>query len=98
MNGVVILTYDGIATGTTVIAAARRMRKDTPDCLMIVVPIVASRTLEIIRQEEYAVKVIQSTGALNTIVQVENFQPASDEKLGRCLEGDTTNCSRMFQL
>jgi hypothetical protein len=52
---------------------------------MIVVPIVASRTLEIIRQEEYAVKVIQSTGALNTIGQVENFQPASDEEVREIL-------------
>jgi predicted phosphoribosyltransferase len=87
MNRVVILTDDGIATGATVIAAARWIRKHTPDFLMIAVPIAAPRTLEILRQEADSVEAIQSPEDLNTVGQFyENFQPVSDEEVREILK------------
>lgn len=82
MNRVVILTDDGIATGATVIAAARWIKKHSPDLLMIAVPIAPPPSVDILRQEADAVEVILSPENLNSVGQFyENFQTVSDEKV-----------------
>jgi len=81
-NRTVILTDDGIATGATVIAAARWIRKHNPAFLVLAVPVVPAKTLEILKQEADAIEVILSPENLNSVGQFyENFQTISDEKV-----------------
>ena len=85
-NRIVILTDDGIATGATIIAAARWIRKHSPDFLMIAVPVAPPQTVEILRQEVNAVVVILSPEGLTSVGQFyENFQAISDEEVREIL-------------
>jgi len=87
-NRIVILTDDGIATGATIIAAARWIRKHSPNYLMIAVPVAAPQTVEILRQEADAVNVILSPEALNSVGQFyENFEPVTDDQVREILMG-----------
>jgi len=87
-NRIVILTDDGIATGATIIAAARWIRKHSPNYLMIAVPVAAPQTVGILRQEADAVDVILSPEALNSVGQFyENFEPVTDDQVREILMG-----------
>ena len=87
-NRIVILTDDGIATGATIIAAARWIRKHSPNYLVIAVPVAAPQTVEILRQEADAVNVILSPEALNSVGQFyENFEPVTDDQVREILMG-----------
>ncbi|MGC1932179.1 MAG: phosphoribosyltransferase family protein [Candidatus Nitrosopolaris sp.] len=83
---IVILTDDGIATGATVIAAARWIRKQSPNYLIIAVPVAPPQTVDILRQEADAVDVILSPEALNSVGQFyENFEPIADDQVREIL-------------
>lgn len=82
----VILTDDGIATGATIIAAARWIRKQSPNYLIIAVPVAPPQTVELLRQEADAVDVIHSPESLNSVGQFyENFEPITDNEVRRIL-------------
>ncbi|HET7149546.1 MAG TPA: phosphoribosyltransferase family protein [Candidatus Nitrosopolaris sp.] len=83
---IVILTDDGIATGATIIAAARWIKKHGPNYLIIAVPVALPQTVEILRQEADAIDVILSPEALNSVGQFyENFEPITDDKVSKIL-------------
>ena len=83
---IVILTDDGIATGATIIAAARWIRKQSPNYLIIAVPVAPPQTVDILRQEADAVDVILSPEALNSVGQFyENFEPITDDQVREIL-------------
>lgn len=85
-NRIVILTDDGIATGATIIAAARWIRKHSPNYLIIAVPVAPPQTVEILKQEADAVDVILSPEALNSVGQFyENFDPITDDQVREIL-------------
>ena len=87
-NRVVILTDDGIATGATIIAAARWIRKHSPNYLIIAVPVAPPQSVDILRQESDAVEVILSPQALNSVGQFyENFEPVTDDQVRQILMG-----------
>jgi putative phosphoribosyl transferase len=81
-NRTVILADDGIATGATVIAAARWIRKHSPSFLMIAVPIAPSQTMDILRLEVDAVHAVFSSEMFASVGQFyENFEAVSDEEV-----------------
>ncbi len=85
---IVILTDDGIATGATIIAAARWIRKHSPNYLIIAVPVAPPQTVDILRQEADVVDVILSPEALNSVGQFyENFEPITDDQVREILIG-----------
>jgi putative phosphoribosyl transferase len=85
-NRIVILTDDGIATGATIIAAARWIRKHSPNYLIIAVPVAPPQTVEILKQEADAVDVILSPETLNSVGQFyENFEPITDDQVREIL-------------
>ncbi len=87
---IVILTDDGIATGATIIAAARWIRKHSPNYLIIAVPVAPPQTVDILRQEADAVDVILSPEALNSVGQFyENFEPITDDQVREILISET---------
>jgi len=87
-NRVVILTDDGIATGATIIAAARWIRKHGPNYLIIAVPVAPPQTVDILRHEADSVEVIHSPEALNSVGQFyENFEPITDDQVKEILMG-----------
>ena len=83
---IVILTDDGIATGATIIAAARWIRKQSPKYLIIAVPVAPQQTVNILGQEADAVDVILSPESLNSVGQFyENFEPIADDEVREIL-------------
>ncbi len=83
---IVILTDDGIATGATIIAAARWIRKQSPKYLIIAVPVAPPQTVDILRQEADAVDVFLSPEALNSVGQFyENFEQIADDEVREIL-------------
>ena len=86
---VVILTDDGIATGATIIAAARWIRKQSPNYLIIAVPVAPPQTVDLLRQEADAVDVILSPEVLNSVGQFyENFESITDDQVREILIGE----------
>ena len=83
---IVILTDDGIATGATIIAAARWIRKQNPKYLIIAVPVAPTQTVDMLRQEADAVDVILSPDTLNSVGQFyENFDAVADDEVREIL-------------
>ena len=86
---IVILTDDGIATGATIIAAARWIRKQSPNYLIIAVPVAPPQTVDLLRQEADAVDVILSPEALSSVGQFyENFESITDDQVREILIGE----------
>ena len=83
---IVILTDDGVATGATIIAAARWIRKQNPSYLIIAVPVCPPQTVEILKQEADSVDVILSPETLNSVGQFyENFDAVADDEVREIL-------------
>ena len=83
---IVILTDDGIATGATIIAAARWIRKQNPSYLIIAVPVCPPQTVDILKQEADDVDVILSPETLNSVGQFyENFDAVADDEVREIL-------------
>ena len=83
---IVILTDDGVATGATIIAAARWIRKHNPKYLIIAVPVCPPQTVDILKQEADAVGVILSPETLNSVGQFyDNFDAVADDEVREIL-------------
>jgi putative phosphoribosyl transferase len=84
---IVILIDDGIATGATIIASARWIRKQRPSYLVIAVPVAPPQTVDILRHEADAVDVILSPETLNSVGQFyEKFEPIADHEVRKILD------------
>ena len=77
---VVTLVDDGIATGATIIAAARWIRKQRPKLLLLAVPVAPSQTVHLLRQEADFTEVVASPDNFNAVGEFyANFDPVADE-------------------
>lgn len=78
----VVLVDDGIATGATVIAAARWVRKQKPDTLVIAVPVAPAQTVEALRHEADAVIVLETPRDFGAVGEFyEEFKPVTDDQV-----------------
>jgi putative phosphoribosyl transferase len=79
-----ILVDDGAASGATVIAAARSIRKTlSPNSkLIIALPVAPKDTVNLLRKEADHVEVITKPSFFNSVGQYyQNFEPVDDEKV-----------------
>jgi predicted phosphoribosyltransferase len=79
-----ILVDDGAATGATLIAAARWLRKKhTPKRLIIAVPVAPKDTIKLLRQESDVVEVVTDPSSIFKSVEqfYQDFKPVSDDKV-----------------
>ena len=83
-NKATILVDDGAATGATLIAAARWLRrKHTPKRLIIAVPVAPKDTIKLLRQESDAVEVVTDPSSIFKSVEqfYQDFKPVPDDKV-----------------
>jgi putative phosphoribosyl transferase len=83
-NKATILVDDGAATGATLIAAARWLRrKHTPKRLIIAVPVAPKDTIKLLKQESDAVEVVTDPSSIFKSVEqfYQDFKPVSDDKV-----------------
>lgn len=79
---VVTLVDDGIATGATIIAAARWIRKQRPKLLLLAVPVAPSQTVHLLRQEADFTEVVATPDNFNAVGEFySNFDPVADENV-----------------
>jgi putative phosphoribosyl transferase len=79
---VVTLVDDGIATGATIIAAARWIRKQIPKLLLLAVPVAPSQTVHLLRQEADFTEVVATPDNFNAVGEFyANFDPVADENV-----------------
>jgi putative phosphoribosyl transferase len=79
-----ILVDDGAATGATLIAAARWLRKKhTPKRLIIAVPVAPKDTIKLLRQESDVVEVVTDPSSIFKSVEqfYQDFKPVPDDKV-----------------
>lgn len=78
----VILVDDGIATGATIIASARWVRKHNPSRLMIAVPVAPTQSVEVLEQEVDSVLAVHTARDFGSVGQFyQEFAPVSDEEV-----------------
>jgi putative phosphoribosyl transferase len=86
---IVILVDDGAATGATIIAASRWVRKQEPKHLIIALPVAPRQTVNLLKKEADAIEVITSP-SLSHFRFVEqfyqNFDPVTDEQVIEILQ------------
>jgi putative phosphoribosyl transferase len=83
-NKIVILVDDGAATGATVIAAARSIKKRfSPKRMMIALPVGPKDTVRLLKQEADAIEVITSPSSnFHSVGQYyQDFKPVEDEQV-----------------
>ena len=79
---VVTLVDDGIATGATIIADARWIRKRRPKLLLLAVPVAPSQTVHLLRQEADFTEVVATPDNFNAVGEFyANFDPVADENV-----------------
>ena len=78
----VVLVDDGIATGATVIAAARWLKRLGPAKLVIAAPVAQPQAVELLKSEADAVEVISTPANFGSVNQFyKNFDQATDERV-----------------
>jgi putative phosphoribosyl transferase len=78
----VVLVDDGIATGATVIAAARWLKRQGPAKLVIAAPVAQPQAVELLKSEADAVEVISTPANFGSVNQFyKNFDQATDERV-----------------
>jgi putative phosphoribosyl transferase len=81
-----ILVDDGIATGATVIASARWVKKQKPASVTIAVPVAPPQSVQMLEQEANSVIVIMSPRDFSSVGQFyEKFEPVSDEQVAQVM-------------
>ncbi len=86
----VIITDDGLATGSTMIAALRSLRGRQPRDLIMAVPVAPSDRLEEVRPLcDYAVCVLTPRDFWAIGQFYENFEPVEDDRMLACLRGSS---------
>jgi putative phosphoribosyl transferase len=77
-----ILVDDGIATGATVIASARWLRKQNPSSVVAAVPVAPLQSTELLEQEVDSVLVLQTPREFGSVGQFyEEFDAISDQQV-----------------
>ncbi|MGI0038093.1 MAG: phosphoribosyltransferase [Nitrososphaera sp.] len=77
-----IVVDDGIATGATVIASARWVRKQNPGKLTIAVPVAPTQSVEVLEEEADSVMAVHKSREFNAVGQFyEQFDPVTDEQV-----------------
>ena len=77
-----ILVDDGIATGATVIASARWVRKHHPASLTVAVPVAPIQSVEVLEHESDHVLAIDTPRDFASVGQFyEEFSPVTDEEI-----------------
>lgn len=87
----VIVVDDGIATGTTMKAALKALRRHHPAWLVLAVPVASSRALDRLRQDADQIVCLHERARLDTIGRhYADFHPVHDDEvlaaLDRCTE------------
>jgi len=83
----VILVDDGVATGATIIAAARWIRKQQPSRLIIAVPVAPKDTINLLKEECDAVEVITNPSNFHAVGQYyQSFDPVTDEQVIKIMQ------------
>jgi len=83
----VILVDDGIATGVTTRAAMEALRRREPRCLVLAVPVCATRTAESLRQEVDELICLEAPSDLMAIgFWYRDFEQVPDEEVIELLE------------
>jgi predicted phosphoribosyltransferase len=78
----VILVDDGIATGATVIASARWVKKHGPASLTVAVPVAPIQSVEVLEHESDRVLPIETPRDFASVGQFyEEFSPVSDDEI-----------------
>jgi putative phosphoribosyl transferase len=78
----VILVDDGVASGATLIPAARWIRKQQPKQLIIAAPVASEQAAELLKKEADRLKFIITPSNLITINQFyRNFEPVADKQV-----------------
>ena len=89
----VILVDDGIATGATIIAAIRWIKRQEPKHLIVAVPVVPKQIVNLLRKEAIdAIQFITSPSSSNFISVgqfYQNFNPISDEQVIGVMRNNT---------
>jgi putative phosphoribosyl transferase len=83
-NKIVILIDDGAATGATLIAAARWIKKQKPTKLLIAIPVTSKDIAEILKEESDMVVTATIPSAINfkTVGQYfQEFKPVEDNEV-----------------
>jgi len=77
-----ILVDDGIATGATIIASARWLKKRSPSAVVIAVPIAPPQSVELLEQEADSMIALLTPRDFGSVGQFyEEFNPVSDEQV-----------------
>lgn len=77
-----ILVDDGIATGATVIASARWLKKQNPSSLVVAVPVAPPQSVELLDQEVDSVVVLQIPRDFGSVGQFyEEFTAVTDPQV-----------------
>jgi putative phosphoribosyl transferase len=77
-----ILVDDGIATGATIIASARWLKKHSPAAVIVAVPVAPPQSVELLEQETESVVVLFTPQDFSSVGQFyEEFRPVSDEQV-----------------
>ena len=78
----VILVDDGVATGATVIAAARWTKKQEPATLVIAVPVAPAQTIDALKHEADMVVALAAPRDFGAVGEFyEEFTPVTDEQV-----------------
>jgi predicted phosphoribosyltransferase len=77
-----ILVDDGIATGATVIASARWVKKHNPASLTVAVPVAPIQSVEVLEHESDRVLSVETPRDFASVGQFyEEFSPVSDDEI-----------------
>jgi putative phosphoribosyl transferase len=84
----VILVDDGAASGATVIAAARSIKRYTPKHLIIALPVAPKETVNLLKMEADYVEIVTSPSAsFNSVGQYyKDFKPVTDEQVIKIMQ------------
>jgi putative phosphoribosyl transferase len=78
----VILVDDGIATGATMIAAARWLRKQEPKRLIIATPVAPKQVVKRLKEEADQIEVVRNPSEFKAVEQFyEEFASVSDDQI-----------------
>ena len=78
----VLLVDDGVASGATLIPAARWIKKQQPKQLIIAAPVAQEQAAELLRKEADQLKFITTPSNFSSISQFyRNFEPVTDEQV-----------------
>jgi predicted phosphoribosyltransferase len=82
----VILVDDGLATGSTMLAAVRALRQELPARIVVAVPVAARETCELLKEEADDVVCVATPEPFHAVgVWYQDFSQTSDEEVRELL-------------